>query len=123
MTDSYPNRLVWTEIPTADLVAAKAFYEAVLGVEMTIDEDGPNPLAVFPYPGGTGASGHLYPGTPAKAGEGITAHLAVDDALPAVMDRVRDAGGEVVSETITIPAGSFFYAIDPDGNSVSFFKV
>ena len=123
MTDTNPNRLIWAEIPTTDLDRAKAFYEKALAVSMTIDTDGPNPMAVFPYPGGAGTSGHLYPGKPAKMGEGITAHLAVDDDLPVVMERVKSAGGEVVSDSIAIPFGSFFYAIDLDGNSVAFFKV
>jgi len=70
-----------------------------------------------------GAAGHLYPGTPAKRGEGITAHVAVFSDLPSAMERVKSGGGEVVSETITIPAGSFFYAIDTEGNSIGVFKV
>ena len=44
------------------------------------------------------------------------------DPLEAVMDRVPAAGGEVVSPVIDIPAGRFFYATDPDGNSVGFFN-
>lgn len=36
--------------------------------------------------------------------------------------RVTDAGGKVVSDTIDIPPGQFFYATDPDGNSLGFFK-
>lgn len=32
------------------------------------------------------------------------------------------AGGAVVSAEIAIPAGRFFYATDPDGNPLSFFK-
>jgi predicted enzyme related to lactoylglutathione lyase len=122
MTDEYPNRLVWAEIPATDLDRAQAFYETVLAVPLKRDDTGPNPMAMFPYPGGTGAAGHLYPGKPAKKGEGITAHLAVFDDLADVQERVRKAGGEVVSDPITIPAGSFFYAVDTEGNSVGFFR-
>lgn len=123
MTEEYPNRLVWAEIPVTDLKRAKTFYEAVLDAPLAIDSTGPNPVAMLPYPGGVGAAGHLYPGAPAKRGEGITAHLAVFDTLDAAKARVTDAGGEVVSDNITIPAGSFFYAIDPDGNSLGIFKI
>ena len=123
MADEYPNRLVWAEIPATDLARAKAFYEAALGVPLKDDNTGPNPMALFPYPDGTGAGGHLYPGKPAPKGEGITAHLAVADDLAKVQERVRKAGGEVVSDPITIPAGQFFYAVDTEGNSVGFFKV
>jgi hypothetical protein len=37
------------------------------------------------------------------------------------MGRVKASGGEVLSPTIDIPAGSFFYATDPDGNSIGLF--
>lgn len=123
MTEPYPNRLVWAEIPVADMSRAQKFYETLFDAPLNLIDEEPNPTAMFPYPGGTGAAGHLYPGTPAKRGEGITAHVAVSSGLDTAMDRVRDAGGEVVSEVITIPAGSFFYAIDTEGNSLGVFKV
>jgi len=123
MTDTYPNRLVWAEIPVTDMSRAKKFYETLLQEPLQLNEDGPNPMAMLPYPGGVGAAGHLYPGVPAKRGEGITAHLAVTDELDVAMDLVRKGGGEVVSDVEIIPAGKFFYAIDTEGNSVGVFKV
>jgi len=122
MADQYPNRVVWAEIPVTDMARAKAFYETVLEEPLKEDNTGPNPMAMLPYPGGIGAAGHLYPGKPSKKGEGITAHLAVFDDLKTAMARVEKAGGEVVSDTITIPAGSFFYAIDTEGNSIGVFR-
>ncbi|ATF18558.1 VOC family protein [Phaeobacter gallaeciensis] len=38
------------------------------------------------------------------------------------MTRVTKAGGQVISEAITLPGGQFFYAKDPDGNSVGFYE-
>ncbi|CTQ50862.1 VOC family protein [Jannaschia donghaensis] len=114
------NAVVWTEIPVADLTKAQAFYEAALNTTMKAEQMGPDMTVVFPYDGGV--SGHLYEGRPAGDGRGPSISLAVTDPLPEVMDRVRAAGGEVISEAITIPFGSFFYATDPDGNSLSFFR-
>jgi len=123
MTEQYPNRVVWAEIPVADMARAQKFYETLFDEPLNLIDQEPNPTAMLPYPGGVGAAGHLYPGTPAKRGEGITAHVAVFSELDVAMDRVREAGGEVVSDVITIPAGSFFYAIDTEGNSLGVFKV
>lgn len=123
MTEPYPNRIVWAEIPVADMARAQKFYETVLEEPLNLIDEDPNPMAMLPYPGGAGAAGHLYPGTPGKRGEGITAHVAVFSELDAAMERVKQAGGEVVSDVITIPAGSFFYAIDTEGNSLGVFKV
>jgi predicted enzyme related to lactoylglutathione lyase len=52
----------------------------------------------------------------------MTAHLAVQDDLSDAMARVRQGGGEVVSDVIEIPIGSFFYAKDTEGNSLGLFK-
>lgn len=123
MTEAYPNRVVWAEIPVRDLPRAKKFYETVLQEPLKDDNTGPDPMAMLPYPGGAGAAGHLYPGKPASNGEGATVHLAVFDDLKNAMKRVEQGGGEVVSDVISIPAGGFFYAIDTEGNSVGFFKV
>jgi predicted enzyme related to lactoylglutathione lyase len=61
-------------------------------------------------------------GKSAKDGEGMTAHFAVPDLLSDAMERVRRGGGEVMSEVIDIPIGSFFYAKDTEGNSLGLFK-
>ena len=122
MTPPYPNRVAWVEIPVTDMQRAKAFYEGLLEEKLTDDDDGPNPVAMLPYPAGPGAAGHLYPGQPAKNGEGLTAHVAVLSDLRDAMKRVKRGGGQVVSDIATIPAGSFFYAIDTEGNSIGVFK-
>ncbi|MCR9085677.1 MAG: VOC family protein [Rhodobacteraceae bacterium] len=115
------NTCVWFEIPVTDLDRARAFYSAVLRRELSRMDDGPNPMVAFTEMSDAGVSGHLYPGTPAAAGAGSTIHFAAPDGLDAVAARVREAGGEVVSEPIEIPSGAFFYATDPDGNSIGFF--
>lgn len=117
------NSTVWTEIPVTDMDAAVAFYAAVTQSKLTIDTSGPNPTAVFPVsdPAG-GVAGHLYPGTPAVAGQGPTIHLAAPGPLEETLERVQAAGGQVASPPIQIPAGRFAYCKDLDGNSIGFFE-
>ncbi|WMS42499.1 VOC family protein [Acuticoccus sp. MNP-M23] len=116
------HRIVWAEIPAADFGRAKAFYAAVLGETLIDEEGGPNPIALLPYGGKGGRSANIYPGTPATAGAGPTIHLAVECKLAEAMTRIKGAGGQVVSDVITIPAGSFFYGIDTEGNSIGIFE-
>lgn len=124
MTFQPKDFLVWGEIPVSDLQRALEFYATVTGAELTVDDSGPNPMVFLkPADMATGVALHLYPGKPSKDGDGPTLHLAANATAEAVMDRVTTAGGQVVSEPISIPAGRFFYAIDPDGNSVGFFEV
>jgi len=121
MSSIHPaNAAVWFEIPVSDMARAKAFYGKVLETELTDEEMGPNPMAVFPTADRDGVGGHLYPGKPA-AGGGNTIHLKSPDPLEAALERVRDNGGKVVSDIVTIPAGRFAYCLDPDGNSIGLF--
>jgi len=122
MSISRNDAVVWTEIPVTDMARAKTFYAGLLGGELTDDTSGPNPMAFLPRAGEDVVAGHLYPGKPAARGTGPTIHLAVADDLETAMERVRAGGGEVVSPIVTIPAGSFFYAHDTEGNSVGIFK-
>ncbi|NVK33678.1 MAG: VOC family protein [Rhodobacteraceae bacterium] len=114
------NFIVWFEIPVTDFDKSIAFYNTVFKTELTVQDMGPNPIAMFPVKEG-GRSGHLYPGKPAPKGTGPTVHLNCPDTLEETMERLVDAGGEVVMDPIEIPVGRFTYCLDPDGNSISLF--
>ncbi|PCJ06651.1 MAG: glyoxalase [Rhodobacteraceae bacterium] len=124
MTYSPSNFLVWGELPVTDLPRACEFYGTVTGATLDIDNSGPNPMAIFkPAESKTpGRSLHLYLGKPSGDGSGPTLHLAAQGTLEDTIERVTKAGGEVVSEIIEIPIGRFFYAKDPDGNSIGLFE-
>jgi predicted enzyme related to lactoylglutathione lyase len=115
-------KIVFTEIPASDPERACRFYETLLQGQVTRADGGPNPIWMLPHAEGGHAPGHIYPGQPATNGAGATTHFAVNDALSDAMDRVRKGGGEVVSDVIDIPVGSFFYAKDTEGNSLGLFK-
>lgn len=128
MTDAHSmpaplnGQACWFEIPVTDLERARRFYQQVLGITMNRNDDGPNPMIAFTSMDDVAVSGHLYPGKPAAAGTGNTIHLVALDPLETVMERIPAAGGAVLSPAIDIPMGRFFYATDPDGNSVGFFN-
>ena len=113
---------VWAEIPVTDLDRAITFYNKVFKAELKKDESGPNPMAMFPTAAPGGVAGHLYPGKPATEGSGPTVHLACPDKLENALERVKEAGGVVLSEPISIPVGRFAYCLDPDGNSIGVFS-
>ncbi|PIB93444.1 VOC family protein [Caulobacter sp. FWC2] len=115
-------QIVFTEIPASDPERACRFYATLLGGEVVREDGGPNPIWLLPHAKDGHAAGHIYPGQPATDGAGMTAHFTVSDALGDVMERVRKGGGEVVSDVIDIPVGSFFYAKDTEGNSLGLFK-
>ena len=110
----------WFEIPVTDLERSMAFYAGVFDMDLTVRNDGPNPMVDFPTAGPDGISGHLYPGTPSE--NGPTIHLVVPDSLAATKARLIAAGGRVEGPDITIPPGTFCYARDLDGNSIGLFE-
>ena len=116
------NFTVWAEIPVTDLDRAIAFYNTVFRTELKKETTGPHPMAMFQTSSQMGVAGHLYPGKPAPDGTGPTVHLASPDRLEDALGRVTEAGGNVLSEIITIPAGRFAYCVDPDGNSIGIFS-
>lgn len=120
MTYTPENFMIWFEIPVADFEKSVAFYNEVFKTQLTVQDAGPNPIAMFPVQEG-GRSGHLYPGKPAARGTGSTVHLACPDKLEDTMERLVNAGGEVVTDPIELPVGRFVYCLDPDGNSISLF--
>jgi len=122
MTFAPENFTVWAEIPVVDLDRAITFYNTVFDIDLKKDEAGPTPMAIFPTSNTAGVAGHLYTGKPAPKGTGSTVHLASPDKLEDALDRVRAAGGEVVSDATSIPSGRFAYCLDPDGNSVGVFS-
>lgn len=114
---------VWIELPVSDLTAAMAFYSKATGLTLERMQMGPNETALFMASDFmSGVAGHLYEGKPAGDGTGPTVHLAAEGTLEEAMDRVTAAGGKVISPSIDIPAGRFFYATDPDGNSIGLFE-
>jgi len=123
MIDTMQNPLVWVEIPVTDMERAIKFYNALFGFTLTIDNTGPNPVAMFPDKDGMGTAGHLYPGKPATDGQGPTPHLAVQGTLEDAIVRCEKAGGQVRSPIVTIPPGRFAYIQDLDGNSIGMFEM
>ena len=115
------HAVVWTEIPVSDLDAAVGFYNTVFDFGLTVDDSGPNPMAMIPTDG-PGVAGHLYPDEPARDGSGPTLHLGVPGKLEDTVDKWKEAGGAVLSEPVAIPPGRFVYAKDLDGNSIGLFE-
>jgi predicted enzyme related to lactoylglutathione lyase len=44
------------------------------------------------------------------------------DTVEAALERVKTAGGKVLSDIISISCGQFAYCLDPDGNSIGIYS-
>jgi predicted enzyme related to lactoylglutathione lyase len=115
------NPVNWFEIPAADLERAKSFYEAVLDVELELNEMGPLKMAWFPMvQDGDGATGTLVENenyTPSY--EGSLVYFSVED-IEDVLVRIEANGGKVLNGKTSI--GEYGYVAhfeDSEGNRVA----
>lgn len=115
------NPVNWFEIPAADLQRAKSFYEAVLEVELDLNELGPLKMAWFPMvQGGDGATGTLVENenyTPSY--EGSLVYFSVTDIEDALA-RIEANGGKVLNGKTSIGEYGFVaHFEDSEGNRVA----
>ena len=116
------NPVVWFEIPAADLNRAKAFYEHLLGAELTLKEMGPLKMAWFPMDENatTGATGTLIQAesyTPQN--NGTLVYLSVDD-IETALKKVTEKGGKILNEKFSIGEFGFVgHFEDCEGNRVA----
>ena len=117
------NAITWFEIGTANLAEATAFYEAVLGPNMRLENMGPSEGAVFAYDeaaGGTGGALMCGSTAPTPGAQGTLIYLDASPSLDAALARVTKAGGQIAVPRQALPPGMGFFAhiIDLDGNRV-----
>jgi len=113
------SRVVWFEIPVADMERARKFYETILAIQLEIAQYGPERLAVFPYQP-PAISGCLIEADGLKPGHGPVPALNADPHLDAVLDRVEKAGGRIVHPYTELPKGMGCFARveDTEGNLI-----
>ena len=115
------NPVVWYEIPVADLERAKSFYEAVLGIEMSLNEMGPLKMAWFPmHQGAMGSTGALVKAdgyTPSY--QGTMVYLTVGD-IEKTIELVEKHGGKTLNPKMSIGEYGFVaHFEDSEGNRVA----
>jgi len=119
MNKTSQNAAEWFEIPTADIHKAIPFYNQVLGLELAVNEFGPNQIAIFPYkdpaPGGCLMQG---PGM-VPSGTGSVVYLSTKKIDPAIA-QVTAAGGKILVPKTPIGPDRGFFArfTDLEGNLV-----
>ena len=115
------NPVTWFEIYVNDLPRAKAFYEAVLGIELT-PEASPGDFEAYRFPGGMpgfGAMGALmkHPKRLPSV-QGTLVYFHVDDCA-VVLERARVLGAPIHRDKWSIGADGFIAIIgDLHGNAI-----
>ncbi len=112
------NPVGWFEIYVQDMKRAKAFYEKVLGIQLSkLDSRGMDMQAFPMHEGHEGATGSLVcmPGVPSGGNSTLVYFKCADCATE--LGRVKAAGGDIHKEKFAIgPYGFIALALDTEGN-------
>ena len=115
------NPVNWFEIPVSDIDRAKSFYEAILGIELALNEMGVMKMAWFPMTmGAAGAAGTLAKGegyTPSKSGSLVYFHV---DSIEDTLKKIEKQGGKMLLPKTNIGEyGHIAHFEDSEGNRVA----
>jgi uncharacterized protein len=104
-------RINYVELPTREIGAAKAFYEAAFG--WSLADFGPSYAATM--------TGDVDLGLQTDAAEAARAPLPVIevDDLEAALAAVPSAGGTILRPIFAFPGGRRFHFADPSGNELA----
>lgn len=114
------NPVIWFEIPVADLVRGKAFYEAVFGQNLIVNDMGPRQMAMFAMePSDPGIGGALVKEerfVPSHAGSLV--YFSVADIVGTLDRVIANKGKVLVPKTDIGEYGVVAYFEDSEGNRI-----
>jgi predicted enzyme related to lactoylglutathione lyase len=118
------NAINWFEIPATDIERARKFYESIFSFEMPeLDIGDGLKMALFPAESGTVGGTIIQNDDWYKPSDtkGPLLYLNANPDLQKVLDRVEEAGGEIIipKRLITEENGYMAVIIDSEGNRVA----
>ncbi len=116
------NAVSWFEIPAADFERARIFYSRIFDYEMPVHQMGPNLMGFLLFDQASGIGGAIVNGegyVPSR--EGALVYLNGGSDLLTVLDRVDEAGGQIlVGKTLISPTlGYVAIFMDCEGNRIA----
>lgn len=116
--NSEKNRVVWTDIPVADLARARRFYEAVLGVACPVETFEQFQFAVINHHDGNG--GCLIPAPELVCEKGPLVYFNADGRIRDAVAKAAANGGAVIQDVHSIgPHGCRAVLRDSEGNRIA----
>lgn len=117
--------LDWVLLYVADTVKSAAFYERLLGITAVPPPAKPTDFAMLPQPSGwTLGLWHKDEVDPKATPPGGCEISVTEKTADAVRERHAQwaaAGIEIVQKPTTLPFGTTFTAVDPDGHRIRVF--
>lgn len=117
--NSKNNRVVWVDVPVADLGRAMKFYQAVLANNVSKVEMPGMEFAVLDHQDGNG--GCLVPGAEQISSTGgVLVYFNADGRIQAAVAEVEKHGGKILEPVHSIgPHGYRALLLDSEGNRIA----
>jgi predicted enzyme related to lactoylglutathione lyase len=116
--NSTHNRVVWLDIPVADLDRSAAFYRAVLGIDVHRQDFNGTAFCVLAHGEGNGGCLILKPEDVSASGALI--YLNTDGRIQDASAQVEKLGGKVLQPVHAIgPHGFRAIVLDSEGNRLA----
>ena len=113
------NRVVWVDIPVADLDRSIKFYSSVLAVDVSKQSMPDSSFAVFYHEDGNGGC-LVVKKDEVSSRQGILVYMNVDGRIRDAVSEVAKHGGSVVEEVHGIgPHGFRAIVLDSEGNRIA----
>lgn len=117
--NSEKNRVVWIDVPVADLDRAGAFYEATLGIKVSKQVFGDFQFSVLHHEDGNGGCLVLKEGE-ISGNAGILVYFNVAGRIGDAVKQAEKHGGKVIEPVTSIgPHGYRAIVIDSEGNRLA----
>ena len=112
------NRLVWFDIPVADVERAAAFYRAVLGIDVQVVPMGDGKLGVLEHHDGNGGC-LVHDAKSINRQGGILVYLNAAGRIRDAVQQAERLGGRVLAPITGIGAHGFRAIVaDSEGNRI-----
>jgi predicted enzyme related to lactoylglutathione lyase len=113
------DRVVWFDLPVADLDRATRFYAAVLGIKVSKEKMGNFTFSVLEH-GPDGNGGCLVPNAAEVSDKGILVYMNVDGRIRDAVSQAQKNGGRVVQAIESIGQhGVRAIILDSEGNRIA----
>ena len=116
--NSTHNRVVWIDIPVADLDRSAAFYRGVFAIEVHRQEFGTTAFCVLQHDAGNGGCLVLKPED--VSAKGTLLYMNVEGRIRDASAQVEKLGGKMLEATHAIgPHGFRAIVLDSEGNRLA----
>ncbi|QNL48009.1 VOC family protein [Olivibacter sp. SDN3] len=125
--DEQTNVITWFEIPVLDTARAKKFYETILAVTMStrVFPETDEELTFFPYDpkiiqatSGRVTGALVKSATSQPSATGSLIYINASPSIQVVLDKVEQAGGQIIIPKTAMNAGLIAIITDTEGNRI-----